>query len=155
MTPDLIVLNADVRTMDVARPRAGAVAVAQGRILALGSDDLRDLAGPGTRIVDAGGRLCLPGFLDAHVHLADGGHGLIASGRLFTTVTAVVVGGTALSGGVGSVLNSVVGVLIVVVLTNGMVLMGVPPFVQQGVQGLLIIVAVSLALDRRLLSVVK
>lgn len=83
------------------------------------------------------------------------GHGLIASGRLFTTITAVVVGGTALSGGVGSVLNSVIGVLIVVVLTNGMVLMGVPPFVQQGVQGLLIIVAVSLALDRRLLKVVK
>ena len=83
------------------------------------------------------------------------GHALIASGRLFTTITAVVVGGTALSGGVGSVLNSVVGVLIVVVLTNGMVLMGVPPFVQQGVQGFLIIVAVSLALDRRQLEVVK
>lgn len=83
------------------------------------------------------------------------GHALIASGRLFTTITAVVVGGTALSGGVGSVLNSVIGVLIVVVLTNGMVLMGVPPFVQQGVQGLLIIVAVSLALDRRALAVVK
>ncbi len=83
------------------------------------------------------------------------GHGLIASGRLFTTVTAVVVGGTALSGGVGSVLNSVIGVLIVVVLTNGMVLMGVPPFVQAGVQGLLIIIAVSLALDRRQLGVVK
>ena len=83
------------------------------------------------------------------------GHALIASGRLFTTITAVVVGGTALSGGVGSVLNSVVGVLIVVVLTNGMVLMGVPPFVQQGVQGFLIIVAVTLALDRRLLQVVK
>ena len=83
------------------------------------------------------------------------GHALIASGRLFTTITAVVVGGTALSGGVGSVLNSVVGVLIVVVLTNGMVLMGVPPFVQQGVQGFLIIIAVSLALDRRQLEVVK
>ena len=83
------------------------------------------------------------------------GHALIASGRLFTTITAVVVGGTALSGGVGSVLNSVVGVLIVIVLTNGMVLMGVPPFVQQGVQGFLIIVAVTLALDRRLLQVVK
>ena len=66
-----------------------------------------------------------------------------------------MVGGTALSGGVGSVLNSVVGVLIVIVLTNGMVLMGVPPFVQQGVQGLLIILAVSLALDRRQLGVVK
>ena len=83
------------------------------------------------------------------------GHALIAQGRLFTTITAVVVGGTALSGGVGSVLNSVIGVLIVVVLTNGMVLMGVPPFVQSGVQGLLIIAAVSLALDRRQLGVVK
>ena len=83
------------------------------------------------------------------------GHALIASGRLFTTITAVVVGGTALSGGVGSVLNSVIGVLIVIVLTNGMVLMGVPPFVQQGVQGVLIIIAVALALDRRHLDVVK
>ncbi len=83
------------------------------------------------------------------------GHALIAQGRLFTTITAVVVGGTSLIGGVGSVLNSVVGVFIVIVLTNGMVLMGVPPFVQQGVQGLLIIAAVSLALDRRQLSVVK
>jgi len=67
----------------------------------------------------------------------------------------VVVGGTALSGGVGSVLKSVVGVFIVVLLTNGMVLMGVPSYVQQGVQGLLIIVVVALALDRSRLSVVK
>jgi ribose transport system permease protein len=83
------------------------------------------------------------------------GHALISQGRLFTTITAVVVGGTALSGGVGSVLNSVIGVFIVVVLTNGMVLMGIPPYVQQGVQGLLIIAAVSLALDRSRLDVVK
>ena len=83
------------------------------------------------------------------------GHALISQGRLFTTITAVVVGGTALSGGVGSVLNSVVGVFIVVVLANGMVLMGIPPYVQQGVQGLLIIAAVALALDRSRLDVVK
>ncbi|MGI9500825.1 MAG: ABC transporter permease [Geminicoccaceae bacterium] len=83
------------------------------------------------------------------------GHALISQGRLFTTITAVVVGGTALSGGVGSVLNSVIGVLIVVVLTNGMVLMGIPPFVQLGVQGVLIIIAVALALDRTRLAVVK
>lgn len=83
------------------------------------------------------------------------GHALISQGRLFTTITAVVVGGTALSGGVGSVLNSVIGVFIVVVLTNGMVLMGIPPYVQQGVQGLLIIAAVALALDRSRLDVVK
>ncbi len=83
------------------------------------------------------------------------GHALISQGRLFTTITAVVVGGTALSGGVGSVLNSVIGVLIVMVLTNGMVLMGIAPYVQQGVQGLLIIAAVTLALDRSRLDVVK
>lgn len=83
------------------------------------------------------------------------GHALISQGRLFTTITAVVVGGTALSGGVGSVLNSVVGVLIVTVLSNGMVLMGIEPYVQQGVQGLLIIAAVTLALDRSRLAVVK
>ncbi|MGI9332606.1 MAG: ABC transporter permease [Gammaproteobacteria bacterium] len=83
------------------------------------------------------------------------GHALISQGRLFVTITAVVVGGTALSGGVGSVLNSVVGVLIVVVLTNGMVLAGLPTYVQQGVQGALIIIAVALALDRARLEVVK
>ena len=83
------------------------------------------------------------------------GHALISQGRLFTTITAVVVGGTALSGGVGSVLNSVIGVLIVVVLANGLVLIGVEPYVQQGVQGLLIIAAVALALDRSRLDVVK
>lgn len=83
------------------------------------------------------------------------GHALIANGRLFTTIAAVIVGGTALSGGVGSVLNSVVGVFIVVVLGNGMVLMGIEPYVQQGAQGLLIIAAVALALDRSKLAVVK
>lgn len=83
------------------------------------------------------------------------GHALISQGRLFTAITAVVVGGTALSGGVGSVVNSVVGVFIVIVLANGMVLMGIEPYVQQGVQGLLIIAAVALALDRSRLDVVK
>ena len=60
-----------------------------------------------------------------------------------------------MSGGVGSVLKTVIGVLIVVTLTNGMVLMGVEPYVQQGVQGLLIIAAVALSLDRASLDVVK
>jgi ribose transport system permease protein len=83
------------------------------------------------------------------------GHALISQGRLFTTITAIVVGGTSLSGGVGSVLNSVIGVFVVTILANGMILMGVPPYVQQGVQGLLIIAAVTLALDRSRLGVVK
>jgi ribose transport system permease protein len=66
-----------------------------------------------------------------------------------------VVGGTSLSGGVGSVLNSVVGVLIVVALTNGMILAGLSPYIQQGVQGVMIIIAVALALDRSRLESVK
>ncbi|MBF0276599.1 MAG: ABC transporter permease [SAR324 cluster bacterium] len=83
------------------------------------------------------------------------GHALMGSGRLFLTITAVVLGGTALSGGTGSVLNTVVGVLIVVVVNNGMILLGMPSFVQQGVQGLLIIIAVALALDRSRVAIMK
>ncbi|WP_370093152.1 amidohydrolase [Streptacidiphilus sp. MAP12-20] len=54
--------------MDAARTRATAVAVSGQRILAVGHDDLRELAGPGTEIVDLRGRALLPGFQDAHVH---------------------------------------------------------------------------------------
>ena len=77
------------------------------------------------------------------------GNAQIGNGRLFTTVTAVVVGGTSLSGGDGGVLQTFVGVLIVSVLSNGMVLMGVPPSVQIGLQGLMIIGAVALSIDRK------
>lgn len=83
------------------------------------------------------------------------GNAQIGNGRLFTTITAVVVGGTALSGGQGSVLQTFVGVLIVVVLANGMVLMGIPPSVQQAVQGLLIIAAVAISIDRARTRIVK
>jgi ribose transport system permease protein len=83
------------------------------------------------------------------------GNAQIGTGRLFTTITAVVVGGTALMGGQGSVLQTLVGVLIVVVLSNGMVLMGIPPTVQQAVQGLMIIAAVAMSTDRKLLRIVK
>ena len=80
---------------------------------------------------------------------------VIGDGRLFAAVTAVVVGGTALTGGEGGVLNTLVGVLIVTVLGNGMVLLGVSPYVQQTVQGLMIIAAVALSLDRIRQSIVK
>jgi ribose transport system permease protein len=83
------------------------------------------------------------------------GNAQIGGGRLFTTITAVVVGGTSLSGGEGGVLQTLVGALIVVVLSNGMVLLGVPPSVQIGVQGLMIIVAVALSIDRERMRVVK
>ena len=80
---------------------------------------------------------------------------VIGDGRLFAAVTAVVVGGTALTGGEGGVINTLVGVLIVTVLGNGMVLLGVSPYIQQTVQGLMIIAAVALSLDRLRLRIVK
>jgi predicted amidohydrolase YtcJ len=72
--PDLVVINARIVTMDPLMPLAGALAVVQGRVAALGSDaDIRALAGPGTEVIDAGGRLVLPGFQDTHIHLQDSG----------------------------------------------------------------------------------
>jgi predicted amidohydrolase YtcJ len=73
--PDLIVLNADILTMDPLTPRAEALAAHGGKVTALGTTaEIRALAGPSTRIVDAGGRLVLPGFQDTHIHLQDSGY---------------------------------------------------------------------------------
>jgi ribose transport system permease protein len=83
------------------------------------------------------------------------GNAQIGDGTLFTTITAVVVGGTALSGGQGGVLQTLIGVLIVSVLANGMVLMGISPYVQQAIQGLLIIAAVAVSMDRRRSKIYK
>ena len=72
--PDLILVNADIRTMDPHFPRVRALAVQGGRVAALGSDaDIGALAGAGTKVIDADGRLVLPGFHDTHIHVQDGG----------------------------------------------------------------------------------
>jgi hypothetical protein len=71
---DLVIVNANVRTMDSARPAAEAVAVHNGRVTAVGtSAEMRRMAGPRTRVLDAGGALVLPGFNDSHVHFLSGG----------------------------------------------------------------------------------
>jgi predicted amidohydrolase YtcJ len=71
---DLIIVNAKVWTVDPARPTAQAVAVLGDRIAAVGSDaEIEAWRGPATRRIDARGKLLLPGFNDAHVHLVAGG----------------------------------------------------------------------------------
>lgn len=61
------------------RPPATAIAIAGERVLALGTDAaLGPLIGPGTRVVELDGRLVVPGFNDAHVHLLSGGFGLLS-----------------------------------------------------------------------------
>ncbi|MGF7163116.1 hypothetical protein FHS85_004774 [Rhodoligotrophos appendicifer] len=73
-SPDLIVVNAHIRTMDALHPHAEALAVKDGRVWALGTDaEIRSLANGTTRLVDAQGRLVLPGFQDTHIHLQDSG----------------------------------------------------------------------------------
>ncbi len=71
---DLIVHNARIVTMDPLMPSAEALAVIGGRVAQIGSEDeIRGWAGPGTEVIDAGGRLVLPGFQDTHIHLQDSG----------------------------------------------------------------------------------
>lgn len=77
MQPEMLITNAKVLTMDEMRPRAEAVAFAGGRILAVGRRaEVEALAGPSTRVVDAGGRTLLPGFVESHLHLVLGGNEL-------------------------------------------------------------------------------
>jgi len=70
--PQLVLVNAKVFTADPALPYAQALAVEDGRILAVGSDDqVRRLIGSKTRVIDVGGRLVTPGLVEAHVHLGN------------------------------------------------------------------------------------
>jgi len=69
--PELVITNARIHTQDAAHHVVSALAVRGKSILATGSDaDMRALAGPATRIVDLGGRVVLPGLIDAHIHPA-------------------------------------------------------------------------------------
>ncbi|MCX4736510.1 amidohydrolase [Streptomyces sp. NBC_01363] len=66
----LVLRNARIHTVDPAFPEAQAMAVVDGRIAWLGADeDARGWTGPETRVIDAEGRLVLPGFIDAHNHV--------------------------------------------------------------------------------------
>jgi predicted amidohydrolase YtcJ len=70
MPADLAVVNAKVHTVDPSSPHAEAVAITGGSIAAVGSDDdVRELIGPATQVIDADGATVLPGFIDAHNHV--------------------------------------------------------------------------------------
>ncbi len=78
--PDLIIINAKIHTVDIKDPEAEAVAIRDGRFIAVGSNrKIRRLAARKTRLIDAEGRLLLPGFNDSHAHL-------LGIGNLFTSI---------------------------------------------------------------------
>ena len=74
LTPDLIVVNGNVLTQDDENPTAEAFAIKNERFVAVGrTDDVRNLASPGTLVIDAAGATIVPGFVDAHSHPSGAG----------------------------------------------------------------------------------
>jgi ribose/xylose/arabinose/galactoside ABC-type transport system permease subunit len=80
---------------------------------------------------------------------------LTGSGMELQAISAVVLGGTPLTGGYGSTVKTVVGALALVVLADGLTLMGVGPSWTSVVSGIILIVAVAIALERGKIGVVK
>jgi predicted amidohydrolase YtcJ len=74
---DIIIQHAKVFTADEKKPWSQSVAIHKGKIVAVGTDDeVTRMRGIGTKMIDAGGRVVLPGFTDCHVHFLSGGLGL-------------------------------------------------------------------------------
>jgi predicted amidohydrolase YtcJ len=76
-TADLVITNAKIFTVSEGSPYVQAIAVKDGKILALGSNqDIAPYTGTTTKVLDVEGKLVIPGFIDAHCHFGSGGHSL-------------------------------------------------------------------------------
>lgn len=74
MTADLVLVGGKITTQDPSKSEASALAVLDGRIIAIGSDaEIETLKGDTTRVIDAEGRRVLPGLVDSHLHAVRGG----------------------------------------------------------------------------------
>jgi predicted amidohydrolase YtcJ len=72
--PDLVLRNARIATLDPARPEAAALAIRDGRFVAVGAEaEVMALAESATQVIDAGGRRAIPGLIDSHIHVIRGG----------------------------------------------------------------------------------
>ena len=91
-------------------------------------------------------------LLTARITSATPGMG---EGLLLQSIAAIVMGGTALTGGVGGPHRTILGVLVIGVLANGMNLIGIQSFVQDIVLGFVVIIAVAMSMDRRKIDIVK
>lgn len=84
-----------------------------------------------------------------------GGSARMADGMQMKAIAIVVLGGTAISGGVGGVMRTLIGGLIVIVLDVGMVMVGINPWFKQAIYGAIIILAVALTIDRQRITIIK
>jgi len=88
---DLVMSGGAVYTMNPAQPRAEALAVSAGKIVAVGTNAQIKSRYRGNDEIELGGQMVLPGFVDSHVHPVDGGAGLMQCGLdELTTVDALV-----------------------------------------------------------------
>jgi ribose transport system permease protein len=84
-----------------------------------------------------------------------GGDPVVGGVYVLKSIAAVVVGGTALTGGAGGPVNTLFGALLMSVLDNGMNVVGIDPYFQQSILGLMIIISVVLTFDRSKTPVIK
>jgi ribose/xylose/arabinose/galactoside ABC-type transport system permease subunit len=75
--------------------------------------------------------------------------------NLFPTITAVTVGGVALTGGIGGAKNALLGALILTALNDGLILMMVDPYIKEAINGVVLITAIALTIDRKKLGFIK
>jgi hypothetical protein len=74
MTADLVLVNGRFATLDRSNPSPEAVAIADGKFIAVGAErDVRASAGPKTQVIDLRGRRAIPGLTDSHMHIIRGG----------------------------------------------------------------------------------
>lgn len=83
------------------------------------------------------------------------GYATLGDVYILNSIASVIVGGTALTGGKGGIVNTLIGVLILGVLTNGMTIIGVNIYIQQVFLGLLVVMAVILSSNKKADNIVK
>lgn len=84
-----------------------------------------------------------------------GGDPMVGGAYVLNSIAAVVVGGTALTGGAGGVINTVFGAIFMTMLENGMIIIGIDQYFHQIILGVMVIVCVTLTLDRTKIPIVK
>ena len=78
-----------------------------------------------------------------------------AIGLLFDAIAASLIGGIAITGGIGKIPHAAIGAVTLTILRNGMVLLGISPYIQQSVVGTIIILTVAVTIERKKIGVIK
>ena len=76
-------------------------------------------------------------------------------GLLFDAIAASLIGGIAITGGIGKIPHAAIGAITLTILRNGMVLLGISPYIQQGVVGAIIVLTVAVTIERKKIGVIK